>query len=121
MPLPLSYNWRNLFVRKLSTGLTFTLVAVVVFVLAVLLSFSEGIRASLVASGSPRNLIVLKPGSTSESTSIITPEETHRLVQAPGIAQDAAGRLLISHELCVQTSIPRKDARGSMANVAIRG
>src|SRR5690606_39657044 len=31
------------------------------------------------------------------------------------------GRLLISHELCVQTSIPRRDARGSPANVAIRG
>lgn len=121
MPLPVTYNWRNLFVRKLSTGLTFVLVAVVVFVLAVLLSFSEGIRASLAVTGSPHNLIVLKPGSTSESTSILTPDETNRLVQAPGIAADSAGRLLISHELCVQTSIPRLDSRGRLANVAIRG
>ena len=121
MPLPLSYNWRNLFVRKVSTGLTFVLVAVVVFVLAVLLSFSEGIRASLAVTGSPRNLIVLKPGSTSESTSFLAPDETNRLVQAPGIAQDSAGRLLISHELCVQTSIPRLDSQGRLANVAIRG
>ena len=121
MALPLSYNWRNLFVRKLSTGLTFLLVTVVVFVLAVLLSFSEGIRASLAATGSPRNIIVLKPGSTSESTSVLTPEETNRLVQTPGIAQDAHGRLMISHELCVQTSIPRRDAKGNLANVAVRG
>lgn len=121
MALPLSYNWRNLFVRKLSTGLTFVLVAVVVFVLAVLLSFSEGIRASLSSTGSPRNIMVLKPGSTSESTSLLTPEETHRLVQTPGIAQDAAGRLMISHELCVQTSIPRRDSKGNLANVAVRG
>ena len=57
MPLPLSYNWRNLFVRKLSTGLTFVLVAVVVFVLAVLLSFS--IRCSDAPLTIPQNKVVL--------------------------------------------------------------
>ena len=71
MALPISYNWRNLFVRKLSTALTFTVVTVVVFVLAVLLSFAEGIRASLSSSGSRANILVLKPGSTAEGTSII--------------------------------------------------
>jgi putative ABC transport system permease protein len=121
MALPLTYNWRNLFVRKVSTALTFVLVAVVVFVLAVLLSFAAGIRASLAASGSPQNLIVLKPGATSESTSIIPPDEANRLVQVPGIARNAAGDLLISREICVQTNIPRRDAEGSPANVAIRG
>ena len=49
MALPFSYNWRNLFVRKLSTMLTFIVVSVVVFVLSVLLSFAMGIRASLAA------------------------------------------------------------------------
>jgi ABC-type lipoprotein release transport system permease subunit len=121
MALPLAYNWRNLFVRKLSTALTFTVVAVVVFVLTVLLSFAAGIRASLTASGTPRNVIVLKPGSTSESTSIIRPEESARLSQAPGIAADENGALLISHELCVQTSIPRRGPGGRLANVAVRG
>ncbi len=121
MALPLSYNWRNLFVRKLSTTLTFVVVTVVVCVLSVLLSFAAGMRASLAASGSPRNLIVLKPGATAESTSFITPEEAARLVQTPGIDRDAAGRLLISHELCVQTSIPRRGPKGTMANVGVRG
>ena len=51
MALPLYYNWRNLLARKLSTALTFVVVAVVVFVLALLLSFAAGIRASLVATG----------------------------------------------------------------------
>ena len=32
MTLPLSYNWRNLFVRKLSTTLTFTVIVVVALV-----------------------------------------------------------------------------------------
>jgi putative ABC transport system permease protein len=121
MPLPLKYNWRNLFVRKLSTALTFTVVAVVVFVLAVLLSFAAGIQASLVASGNPDNLVALKPGATAESTSIIQPAESSRLAQTPGLAQDEKGNLLISHELCVQTSIRRRGPNGTMANVAVRG
>ena len=121
MALPLVYNWRNLFVRKLSTLLTFTVVAVVVSVLSILLSFAMGIRASLAASGSPWNLIVLKPGSTAESTSIVQHEEANRLPQAPHIAVDAHGRQLISVELCVQTSIPRRGPQGTLANVAVRG
>lgn len=121
MALPLAYNWRNLFVRKFSTGLTFTIVAVVVCVLSVLLSFAAGIQASLSASGSPSNVLVLRPGATAESTSIIRPEESSRLVQAPYLANDKEGRLLISHELYVQTSLPRKGPGGTLANVAVRG
>ena len=125
MALPLYYNWRNLLRRKLSTSLTFVVVAAVVLVLSVLLSFAAGIRESLDASGSPRNVLVLKPGATAESTSMILPDEVGRLVQTPGVARDADGQLLISRELCVQTTIPRRgrggDGEGNPANVAVRG
>lgn len=121
MALPLTYNWRNVLVRKVSTVLTFVVVAVVVFVLAVLLSFAAGIRASLAASGHPRNLIVLAPGATSESTSIILPDEAPRVVQAPGVARGTDGAMLISQELAVQTSIARVGPEGNPANVAVRG
>lgn len=69
------YNWRNLLARPLSTVLTLIVVAAMVFVLSILLAFAAGIRASLVATGSVRNLVVLKPGATAESTSIIRTEE----------------------------------------------
>jgi len=129
MPLPLSYNWRNLFARKLSTGLTFVVVATVVFVLAVLLSFAAGIKASLVATGSPSNIIVLTPGATAESTSILRPDEVNRITGTPGIAllEEAigtapAGSPLVSSELNVQTNLPRRNSgRGRVANVAVRG
>ncbi|MCK6456161.1 MAG: ABC transporter permease [Phycisphaerae bacterium] len=120
MALPLYYNWRNLFVRKLSTMLTFAVVAVIVLVLAVLLSFAAGIRASLASSGSRSNIMVLKPGATAESTSIILPDEISKLVQAPHVARGGDGRPLVSEELCVQTSIPRS-TDGTLANVAVRG
>lgn len=120
MVLPLTYNWRNLFVRKLSTLLTFGVVTVVVAVLAVLLSFTEGIKSSLRATGSSRNILVLKTGATAESTSLISNEDANKLVQVPGIALDN-GNPLLSRELCVQTSIRRKGPAGNPANVAIRG
>jgi putative ABC transport system permease protein len=120
MALPLVYNWRNLWTRRVSTGLTLLLVAVVVFVLALLLSFAAGIQASLNASGSDLNVIVLKPGATAESTSLITYEEAARLVQTPGLAHAADGAQLLSQELSVQTLIPRRRG-GAPANVAIRG
>ncbi|MCG3137573.1 MAG: hypothetical protein HJJLKODD_01419 [Phycisphaerae bacterium] len=107
-------------VRRLSSLLTFVVVSVVVLVLAVLLSFAAGIRASLKSSGHPENILVLKSGATAESTSILSPDEVNRMVQTPGVANSTTGELLISPELCVQTSIPRQGS-GAMANVAIRG
>ena len=121
MVLPLYYNWRNLRRRRLSVTLTFFLVGVVVFVLAALLSFAAGIRASLAATGSSRNVMILKPGSTAESTSILLPAEAARIIQAPNIARGSTGQLLISLELCVQTNIPRRGPVGTPASVAIRG
>lgn len=144
MRLPLSYNWRNLLARKLSTMFTFIIVMVVVLVLARLLSFATGIRASLVASSSPLNIIVLKPGATAESTSLLGFDETARLVQTPGLARLPAGvprstpvetgmsqradlpgtlpagDVLLSPELCVQTMLRHRND-GSPANVAVRG
>ncbi len=121
MVLPFYYNWRNLRRRRLSVTLTFFLVSVVVFVLAALLSFAAGIRASLAATGSSCNVMILKPGSTAESTSIMLPGEASRIVQAPNIAHGSTGQLLISPELCVQTNIPRRGPVGTPASVAIRG
>jgi putative ABC transport system permease protein len=122
MTLPLSYNWRNLLARKLNSALTFFVVAVVVFVLACLLSFTSGIRASLAVSGSDRNLIVIKPGATAESTSLLWPDDVARLMPTPGVAVlDAQGDLALSRELCVQVTLPRRARDAVPANVAVRG
>ncbi len=121
MALPLFYSWRNLLVRRLSTSLTLLLITVIVVVLAVLLSFAAGIRQTLKNSGHRDRVIVLKPGSTAESTSVLFPEETNLLVQTPGIRFDPSGQPLISIELCIQTSLPRLGYQDSFANVAVRG
>lgn len=121
MALPLYYNWRNLLARRLSSALTFVVIFTVVLVLVYLLSFATGIATSLGVSGDPANLVVLKPGATAESTSIILPEEWPKLVQTPGLARAPDEQLLLSPELSVQAQIPRLAGAGATANVAVRG
>lgn len=119
--LPLLYNWKNLFVRKQSMALTFAVAATLAFVLSVLLSFVAGIRASVEASGSPRNIVVLAPGATAESTSLILPEQVALLAQVEGLAMDAAGAPLISGEIYVQTTTCRRNSADLRAHVGVRG
>ena len=58
--IPLSYVMRNLWVRRVTTVLTAGGMSLVVFVFATVLMMSEGIRATLVATGHEGNLIVLR-------------------------------------------------------------
>ena len=51
--LPLTYVARNLWVRRVTTALTAAGMALVVFVFATVLMMTEGIRATLVATGQP--------------------------------------------------------------------
>lgn len=99
----------------------FVVVATLVFVLSVLLSFVAGLQDSVKASGAADNLVVLAPGATAESTSLILPEEVARLTQVEGIRKDDSGAPLISSEIYVQTTRPRRGARGAMAHVGVRG
>src|SRR3989442_2473665 len=69
MRIPFSYIWRSLWARRLSTALTVGGVALVVFVFAGVLMLARGLEAALVETGSPDNVIVLRPSATSELSS----------------------------------------------------
>ena len=66
MAIPLSYNLRNLWTRRLTTLLTISGMALVVFVFASMLMLAEGLRKTLVDTGSFDNVVVTRKGSTSE-------------------------------------------------------
>lgn len=119
--LPLSYNWRCLFARKQSMLLTFIVLTTLVFVLAVLLSFVTGLREAVAASGAADNLVVLAPGATAESTSLLLPAEVAKLTQVEGIRLNESGEPLISREIYVQTTITRHGDEGALAHVGVRG
>ena len=66
-----SYNLRSMVVRKGTAAMTAMGIAMVVAVFVMTLSIAQGFRATLVASGSPQNAIVMRKGSTSENVSAV--------------------------------------------------
>jgi putative ABC transport system permease protein len=122
MALPISYNWKNLFVRKTTTLLTCLVIGVVVGVFAWMLGFRSALVRSLSFANDRSKLIVLKQGATSETNSAIQPEEFNRLAQVQEIAVDPEVGRLLSPEMLVQVSLPRRSDGGrTFANVAVRG
>lgn len=117
--VPLAYIARNLWVRRVTTALTAAGMALVVFVFATVLMMTEGIRATLVATGQPDNVVVLRKGSTAEITSAIAREQAGVIESLPGIATDAAGQPLVSREPVVLNSLVKRN--GKPGNVTLRG
>ena len=118
--VPFSYIRRNLWTRRVTTLLTAGGMALVVYVFATVLMMSEGIRATLVATGQPDNLFVLRQGAGAEINSAISRVQAAILATLPGIATDAAGRPLISAEPVVLINLP-KQGSGKPSNVTVRG
>jgi len=58
--VPLAYNARSLWARRLSTGLTVLGLALVVFVFAAVLMLARGIESALAAGGDARNVVLLR-------------------------------------------------------------
>ncbi len=123
MALPLSYNWRNLFVRKTTTLLTCLVIATVVGVFTWLVGFAGALNRSLSYANDAHKLIVLKQGATSETNSAILPEDYNKLSQVQDVAVNPkTGEPLRSPEMIVQVSLPRRRDNGTtFANVAVRG
>ena len=72
MGLPVTYNLRNLVVRRTTTLLTSFAIGLTVAVLLTSLALVEGLRASFAATGSPQHVLVTRKGSLSELTSVIS-------------------------------------------------
>lgn len=119
MAIPLKYNIRNLFVRKVTTGLTVLGIGLVVAVFLSVMSLAEGLTRVFKASGSEKNVLVLRQNSQSEVQSGISREQVPLIVTLPGIERDVYGDPLASSELVVMLNL-EKIGRGT-ANVTLRG
>jgi ABC-type antimicrobial peptide transport system permease subunit len=118
--IPLSYIARNLWVRRVTTVLTAGGMALVVYVFATVLMMSAGIEATLVATGQPDNVIMLRKGAGAEINSGVARQQAAIIESLPGIATDAQGRRLVSKEPVVLNSLPKR-ATGKPSNVTVRG
>ncbi|HOJ14693.1 MAG TPA: ABC transporter permease [Deltaproteobacteria bacterium] len=119
MALPLAYNLRNLWTRKVATVLTASGMALVVFVFASSSMLSEGLKKTLVETGSPDNVVVVRKGATSEVDSSVERWQAH-VVEALGQAAPSDdGSPLSAREVLVLVTLPR--VSGGVSNVAVRG
>jgi putative ABC transport system permease protein len=118
--LPLTYNTRNVFVRWRATVATILGVALVVAVYMLVQSLAIGLEKSSRNTGDPRNVLIVRKGSTAESSSIITRDQVRTLEYLPQIDRDAKGRPLISADVLVLVTLSRRGNDGE-AHVLFRG
>jgi putative ABC transport system permease protein len=120
MGLPFSYSVRNLWTRRLTTVLTAGGMALVVFVFAAILMLADGLRQTLVETGSFDNVLVIRKGSNSEVQSGVSRAQAAIMETEPEIAIDADGRPLLAKELVVLISLPKRGTN-SPSNIVVRG
>jgi len=120
MGLIASYNLRSMIVRKSTAAMTAGGIAMVVAVFVMTLAIAQGFRATLVASGSPANAIVLRKGATAESTSGVLRPDVPLVEALPQVARNAQGQPLSSPELVLAIAVPRQ-SDNQPANVPVRG
>ena len=119
MTLSLKYNLRNVFTRWRATLATVLGVALVVSVFVLMQAMASGLEKSAQNTGDPRNVMIVRKGSTAESSSVVTREQFRLLQFLPMIERDEKGRPLVAADLVVLINLPRHD--GGEANVSMRG
>jgi putative ABC transport system permease protein len=120
MAIPFSYSFRNLWTRRLTTVLTASGMGLVVFVFAATLMLAEGLQKTLVQTGSPDNVVVLRKSANSEVQSGIERAPAALLETEPEVALGPEGKSLLAKELVVLINL-RKRGADKPANVVIRG
>jgi ABC-type antimicrobial peptide transport system permease subunit len=120
MVIPIRYTLRNLWTRKLTTVLTAGGMALVVFVFAAVQMLDTGLRATLVATGQPDNILVTRRGAGSEISSGIDRTQASLIEAQPEIALGPAGERLVSKEAVILITLPKRDS-GQATNVTTRG
>lgn len=119
MAIPIIYNFRSVRARWTSTIVAVLGIAGTVGVFVAMLSLARGFKATLVASGSPDNALILRGGATAEMTSGVSLDSVKVIQDAPGIARGSNGPLVTS-EAVLMAPIPLIST-GTDANVELRG
>lgn len=120
MKIPYQYTIRNLWNRKLTTVLTVSGMALVVFVFSAVLMLADGLKKTLVSTGSPDNALVLRRSSTSEVMSTINRYQAGIIATQPEIALGEDGLPLLAKELLVLITLNKRGTT-KVANVTLRG
>ena len=117
--LPLSYPLKNVVARPARSALTVAVIALVVVACSLFLGLLSSLRRTVVSTGNPLNLVVLRKGSDNDGSSQLSREAYFAVRFLPGVVHNAAGWPLASPELVVQPFFLTRD--GGRDNVLVRG
>ena len=120
MAIPISYNIRNLKLRKGLTIMTALGIALTVTTAIFTMALLAGLQRAFVTSGDPNNVLVLRKGSEAELSGGFDATAFPVLKNLPGIAKDSHGEPMASGEWVVVIVLPRKGGTGEV-NVTVRG
>ncbi|MEI6704178.1 MAG: ABC transporter permease [Deltaproteobacteria bacterium] len=120
MIIPLAYSFRNLYSRRLTTFLTASGMALVVFVFASILMLSAGLEKTLIETGSDDNVIITRRSANSEVQSGVERSQASIIETLPEISTGDLGAPLLAKELVVLISLQKRGS-DKPANVVIRG
>src|SRR6478672_8371483 len=98
MTIPISYVVRNLAARKVTTALTASGLALVVYVFATVLMLDAGLKQTLVGTGQWDNVSVIRRGSETEVQSGIERVQAEVIESDPQVALGPDGERLLSKE-----------------------
>jgi len=118
--IPVKYNIRNLRVRWVTTLMTVVGTGLVVWATVLSFGLSDGLEHALRISGDKLDLIVLRKGSTEETSSNIDQNLAREVATLDGIARDDAGQPLCSAEFVTILTKPRRH-NGGTTNLIVRG
>ncbi|MGI9070085.1 MAG: ABC transporter permease [Bryobacteraceae bacterium] len=120
MAIPISYNIRNLIVRKATTLMTAAGIAMTVAVLLAIMGLVSGLQAAFDATGDPLRVLVMRKGGNAELTSLVTQQQFQTVKSFPGIAVGADGQPMASLEVVSIVNLPTV-AHPEGENVTLRG
>ena len=110
--IPIRYNLRSIVVRKVGTAMTVLGVALTVAVFVSILAMVQGLQNTLVETGDPLNLVVIRKGSLSEVNSFFNRD-------IRGIIETIDGVDRVAGEIIVLINSPR--TTGETTNIMVRG
>ena len=120
MALPIKYNIANVFIRWRSTLSTIIGIGMVVAVAILVQSLAVGLKKAGADTGTEGNLLIMRKGSTAESSSQVTLEQVRTIQYLSGVERGPDDKPLVSGDVLVLVNLPRRGMAGE-ANILIRG
>jgi putative ABC transport system permease protein len=107
--------------QRLGSSLVIVIgIAGVVAVVLSVLAMAIGVLSTISNTGRDDRAIVVRAGSASDLSSVITRDQGLTIMDAPGVKKDAAGQAIASADTLTVVDLPTADGE-SWANVSLRG